>query len=89
MHSVLWGKVRTVKGACNMVIIKPRVRFKFQASALKNFIPLFDRVLVQRLAAEAKTKGGVLIPEKSQGKVLEATVVAVGPGRRTDVSLCV
>ena len=54
---------------------------------MKNFIPLFDRVLVQRLAAEANTKDGVLIPEKSQGKVLEATVVAVGPGRRTDVSL--
>ncbi len=58
-----------------------------QAGALKNFIPLFDRVLVQRLAAETKTKGGVLIPEKSQAKVLEATVVAVGPGRVSEVSL--
>ena len=44
-------------------------------------------MLVQRLAAETKTKGGVLIPEKSQAKVLEATVVAVGPGRRADVSV--
>ena len=59
--------------------------FCFQASALKNFLPLFDRVLVQRAVAEAKTKGGVLIPEKAQAKVLEATVVAVGPGRRADV----
>jgi len=41
-------------------------------------------VLVQRAAAETKTKGGVLIPEKAQGKVLEATVVAVGPGSRTE-----
>lgn len=53
------------------------------ANALKKFIPLFDRVLVQRFAAETKTKGGVLIPEKSQGKVLDAKVVAVGPGTRS------
>lgn len=57
-----------------------------QASgALKRFIPLFDRVLVERFAAETKTKGGVLIPEKSQGKVLDATVVAIGEGARNDV----
>lgn len=41
---------------------------------------MFDRVLVERLAAETVTKGGIMIPEKSQGKVLQATVVAVGPG---------
>ncbi len=59
-----------------------------QASALlKNFLPLFDRVLVQRVAAEVKTKGGVLIPEKAQQKTVVGTVMAVGPGRRTDVSL--
>lgn len=50
------------------------------ARALKSFAPLFDRVLVQRFAAETKTKGGLLIPEKSQGKMLDAKVVAVGPG---------
>lgn len=54
------------------------------SGAIKKLIPLFDRVLVQRLAAETKTKGGVLLPEKAQGKVLEATVIAVGPGTRTD-----
>ncbi|KAG9349324.1 hypothetical protein JZ751_027767 [Albula glossodonta] len=41
---------------------------------------MFDRVLVERLAAETVTKGGIMLPEKSQGKVLQATVVAVGPG---------
>ena len=46
---------------------------------------MFDRVLVQRFAAETKTKGGVLIPEKAQDKVLKATVVAVGPGPRSEV----
>uniref|UniRef100_A0A914DUW6 10 kDa heat shock protein, mitochondrial n=1 Tax=Acrobeloides nanus TaxID=290746 RepID=A0A914DUW6_9BILA len=55
---------------------------KRSANALKNFTPFFDRVVVERLAPEAKSKGGILIPEKAQGKVLEATVVAVGPGGR-------
>ncbi|XP_072301055.1 10 kDa heat shock protein, mitochondrial isoform X2 [Eucyclogobius newberryi] len=48
--------------------------------AFRKFLPLFDRVLVERLAAETVTKGGIMLPEKSQGKVLQATVVAVGPG---------
>jgi chaperonin GroES len=36
------------------------------------------------MVPEQKTKGGIMLPEKSQGKVLEATVVAVGTGARTD-----
>lgn len=44
---------------------------------------MFDRVLVERFAPEVKTKSGLMIPEKAQGKVLEATVIAVGEGRRT------
>uniref|UniRef100_A0A3B3ZKQ6 10 kDa heat shock protein, mitochondrial n=1 Tax=Periophthalmus magnuspinnatus TaxID=409849 RepID=A0A3B3ZKQ6_9GOBI len=48
--------------------------------AFRKFLPLFDRVLVERLTAETVTKGGIMLPEKSQGKVLQATVVAVGPG---------
>ncbi|KAG7467226.1 hypothetical protein MATL_G00151100 [Megalops atlanticus] len=48
--------------------------------AFRKFLPLFDRVLVERLAAETVTKGGIMLPEKSQGKVLQATVMAVGPG---------
>ena len=47
-------------------------------------VPLFDRVLVERFVAETKTKGGIMIPEKAQGKVQSATVVAVGPGLRTE-----
>ncbi|KAF7243674.1 10 kDa heat shock protein, mitochondrial [Varanus komodoensis] len=50
--------------------------------AFKNFLPLFDRVLVERCAAETVTKGGIMLPEKSQGKVLQATVVATGSGSR-------
>jgi len=51
---------------------------------VKRFLPLFDRVLVERFAPELKTKGGIMLPEKSQNKVLEATVIAVGPGKTTD-----
>ncbi|XP_060637071.2 10 kDa heat shock protein, mitochondrial isoform X2 [Anolis sagrei] len=50
--------------------------------AFKKFLPLFDRVLVERCIAETVTKGGIMLPEKSQGKVLQATVVAVGGGSK-------
>lgn len=46
-----------------------------------------DRILVQRAEALTTTKGGIVIPEKAQAKVLEATVIAVGPGARNTVRL--
>jgi chaperonin GroES len=58
-----------------------------QAQAFKKFIPMFDRVLVERFAAEIKTKSGIMIPEKAQGKIQQATVRAVGSGGRTEVAL--
>lgn len=57
-----------------------------QASAIKRLIPLLDRVLVQRAEALTKTAGGIVIPEKAQGKVLQGTIVAVGPGLRNKVN---
>ncbi|XP_027035446.1 MOB-like protein phocein isoform X3 [Tachysurus fulvidraco] len=53
------------------------------AKAFRNFLPMFDLVLVERLTAQTVTKGGIMIPEIYQGKVLQATVVAVGPGATT------
>ncbi|KAM3917084.1 10 kDa heat shock protein, mitochondrial [Leptodactylus fuscus] len=50
--------------------------------AFKGFLPLFDRVLVERFAHETVTKGGIMLPEKSQNKVLQALVVAVGGGSK-------
>lgn len=55
-----------------------------QAGVGKRLIPLLDRILVERFVPEAKTKGGIMIPEKAQAKVHSATVVAVGPGGRAD-----
>jgi chaperonin GroES len=48
------------------------------------FRPLHDRILVKRLESEAKTKGGIIIPDTAKEKPQEALVVAVGPGRVND-----
>mmetsp|Transcript_13101 Transcript_13101/g.29797 ORF Transcript_13101/g.29797 Transcript_13101/m.29797 type:complete len:102 (+) Transcript_13101:96-401(+) len=51
--------------------------------AFKRFKPLADRILVQKLKAEAKSAGGILLPESAKAEMNQATVLAVGPGRRT------
>ena len=43
--------------------------------------PLHDRVLAKRLAEEAKTSGGLFIPDTAKEKPLEARVIAVGDGK--------
>ena len=43
--------------------------------------PLSDRILVQRVAEETKTAGGILIPDTAKEKPIEATVIAVGNGK--------
>ena len=42
--------------------------------------PLYDRILVRRVADEEKTKGGIIIPDTAKEKPMEGEVVAVGPG---------
>ena len=46
--------------------------------------PLNDRVMVTRMDAEAKAKGGIIIPDTAKEKPMEAKVVAVGAGRLDD-----
>ncbi len=48
------------------------------------FRPLHDRVLVRRIAAEEKSKGGILIPDTVKEKPQEGEVLAVGPGGRDE-----
>ncbi len=48
------------------------------------FRPLHDRVLVRRIEAEAKTAGGIIIPDSAQEKPSEGEIVAVGTGLRRD-----
>jgi chaperonin GroES len=43
--------------------------------------PLHDRVLVQRVKEEEKTKGGIIIPDSAKEKPIEGKVVAVGNGK--------
>ena len=43
--------------------------------------PIGDKVLVKRLAAEGKTKGGIVLPDTAQEKPKEGKVIAVGSGR--------
>ena len=45
-----------------------------------NIKPLFDKVVVEAVKAEEKTKGGIILTAASQEKPATCTVVAVGPG---------
>jgi len=52
--------------------------------AKTKFRPLHDRVVVRRIGAEEKTKGGIIIPDTAQEKPQEGEVIAVGPGGRDE-----
>jgi chaperonin GroES len=52
--------------------------------AKMNFRPLHDRVVVQRIDAEEKTKGGIIIPDTAKEKPQEGKILAVGPGGRDE-----
>src|SRR5215218_4147891 len=48
------------------------------------FRPLHDRVVVRRIDAEEKIKGGIIIPDTAKEKPQEGEIIAVGPGARDD-----
>ena len=52
--------------------------------AKTKFRPLHDRVVVRRITAQEKTKGGIIIPDTAQEKPQEGEIIAVGPGGRDD-----
>ena len=47
--------------------------------AKTKFRPLHDRVVVKRVEAEEKSKGGIIIPDTAKEKPQQGEVVAVGP----------
>ena len=49
-----------------------------------NLKPLHDRVLVERVEQEDRTKGGIIIPDTAQEKPMEGKVVSVGGGARNE-----
>ena len=48
------------------------------------FRPLHDRVVIERIDAESKTAGGIIIPDTAKEKPQEGKVIAVGPGGRDE-----
>jgi chaperonin GroES len=48
------------------------------------FRPLHDRVVVKRIEAEERSKGGIIIPDSAKEKPQEGEVVAIGPGGRDE-----
>lgn len=48
------------------------------------FRPLHDRVLVERVESDSKTKGGIIIPDTAQEKPMEGKVISVGAGSRDE-----
>jgi chaperonin GroES len=49
-----------------------------------NFRPLHDRVLVERVEAEEKTAGGIIIPDTAKEKPQEGKVIAAGSGAKAE-----
>ena len=52
--------------------------------AKMKFRPLHDRVVVKRIDAEEKSKGGIIIPDTVKEKPQEGEIVAIGPGGRDE-----
>jgi chaperonin GroES len=48
------------------------------------FSPLHDRVVIKRIEEEAKTAGGIIIPDTAKEKPQQGEVIAVGPGARDE-----
>ena len=48
------------------------------------FRPLHDSLLVRRVAAEAKSAGGIIIPDTAQEKPQQGEIVSVGTGLRAE-----
>jgi len=49
-----------------------------------NFRPLHDRVLVRRIEEDAKTAGGIIIPDTAKEKPQQGEVIAVGSGTKNE-----
>ena len=59
----------------NLVKIMKKLKFR----------PLHDRVVVRRVDSEAKTAGGIILPDTAQEKPSEGEIIAVGSGARDEV----
>jgi chaperonin GroES len=60
-----------------------KLNFRYRGKKM-NLKPLHDRVLVERVEQEDRTKGGIIIPDTAQEKPMEGKVVSVGGGARNE-----
>jgi chaperonin GroES len=51
---------------------------------MSNIRPLHDKVLIERVEAEIKTAGGIIIPDSAQEQPTEGIIIAVGSGTRDE-----
>jgi chaperonin GroES len=58
--------------------------YKGSVMSKSKFRPLHDRVVVKRIDAEEKTKGGIIIPDTAKEKPSQGEVTAIGPGGRDE-----
>jgi chaperonin GroES len=69
----------------NRALLDPKIKHKQSLRrADMKFRPLHDRVVLKRIEAEAKTSGGIIIPDTAKEKPQQGEVVAVGPGGRDE-----
>ena len=66
----------------------PEIITKAKEEAMK-FRPLHDRVVVKRIDAEAKTKGGIIIPDTAKEKPSQGEITAIGPGGRDESGMLI
>src|SRR3954451_16370805 len=64
--------------------LRPARVARIARGSLMKFRPLHDRVVVRRIDAEEKTKGGIIIPDTAKEKPQEGEIVAAGPGARDE-----
>jgi chaperonin GroES len=61
-----------------------RVKEEYRKEQEVKLTPLADRVVVKRLEAETKTKGGIVLPDSAKEKPKRGKIVAIGVGKRLD-----
>src|ERR1700689_4798869 len=64
--------------------LKPFRRTGSTRRIAMKFRPLHDRVVVERIDPEAKSAGGIIIPDTAQEKPSQGEIIAVGPGGRDE-----
>jgi chaperonin GroES len=65
-------------------VLNNNIKLQYKGVIVMNLKPLHDRVLVERVSAEDRTKGGIIIPDTAQEKPMEGKVVAAGSGARNE-----